>query len=502
MNLAHILQESADKYPDAPALVFGHETITYSELLKRTNQLANALTGLGMGKDSKVALLLRNVPEFVISYYAILSVGGVVVPLCYMCMAEEVESVVCDAGVETLITNFEFDEMVKKLQRSMCAQIGRFIVSESPELPGIVPYENLVSGASDAFEIVERDDNDLAVLLYAPTGAKTVRGCMLSHKNLFSNADVIARGANYGRQDVSMGVLPFFAAYGQTAVMNATLRGAGKIILQESFIPGEILKSLQHDGATIFCGVPSMYVYMLNHPLIYQYDLSSVRLWVSGGAPLSKEIVERWNNELGARLYNGYGLTETSPVVAIQLAKGPYKMGSIGFAVTGVHVKIVDEKMEEVPVSEVGELVVQGPNVMLGYFNRPEEQAQVLKDGWLRTGDMGYKDEDGALFLVGRRKDLIIRGGFNIYPREIEEVLITHPLITEAAVIGVPNKYLGEEVQAYIKLKPGATITEEQILEYCEDKLPYYKTPKFIKFVRSFKKDPSGQILKHLIEEV
>ncbi len=501
MNLAHILQESADKHPDAPALVFGHETITYGELLKRVNRLANALTGLGIGKDSKVALLLRNVPEFVISYYAILSIGGVVVPLCYMCMAEEVESVVCDAGVDTLITNFEFDEMVKKLQHSMCAQLSRFIVSESPELADIQPYENLVSGASDAFEMVERDDDDLAVLLYAPTGARMVRGCMLSHNNLFSNADIIARGANYGPQDVSMGVLPFFAAYGQTAAMNATLRGGGKIILHGSFIPGEVLKSLQHDGVTVFCGVPSMYVYMLNHPLIYQYDLSSVRLWVSGGAPLSKEIVERWNNELGARLYNGYGLTETSPVVAIQLARGPYKMGSIGFPVPGVHVKIVDEKMEEVPVGEVGELMVQGPNVMLGYFKRPEEQEQVLEGGWLRTGDMGYKDEDGALFLVGRRKDLIIRGGFNIYPREIEEVLITHPLITEAAVIGVPNKYLGEEVQAYIKLKPGATITEEQILEYCEDKLPYYKTPKFIKFVRSFKRDPSGQILKHLIEE-
>ncbi len=501
MNLAHILQESADKYPDAPALVFGHETITYSNLLKRTNQLANALTGLGMGKDSKVALLLRNVPEFVISYYAILSIGGVVVPLCYMCMAEEVESVVCDAGVETLITNFEFDELVKKLQRSMCSQIGRFIVSESPELPDIVPFEHLVSGASEEFQMVDRDDDDLAVLLYAPTGAKTVRGCMLSHQNLFSNADTLARGASYGPKDVSMGVLPFFAAYGQTAVMNATLCGGGKIILQESFIPGEILKSLQHDGVTIFCGVPSMYVYMLNHPLIYQYDLSSVRLWVSGGAPLSKEIVERWNNELGAKLFNGYGLTETSPVVAIQPAEGAYKIGSIGVPIPGVHVKIVDEKEEEVPVGEVGELIVQGSNVMLGYYNKPEEQAQVLKDGWLNTGDMGYRDEDGALFLVGRKKDLIIRGGFNIYPREIEEVLITHPLITEAAVIGVPNKYLGEEVQAYIKLKPGATITEEQILEYCEDKLPYFKTPKFIKFVRSFKKDPSGQILKHLVEE-
>jgi long-chain acyl-CoA synthetase len=350
-------------------------------------------------------------------------------------------------------------------------------------------------------DIVERDPDDLAVLMYAPTGARTVRGCMLTHNNIMSNTDTITNVMNLGPSDAVMGVLALFAAYGQTVVMNAAMRGGAKLILHESFIPGEILKSLQHDQVSIFCGVPSMYVYMLNHPLIYQYDLSSIRLWIAGGAPLSKELIERWNNEMGARIYNGYGLTETSPVVAIQTFDGKYKPGSIGLPIPGVEVKILDEQGQEMPPGEVGELVVQGPNVMKGYFNKPEEQAQVLRAGWLYSGDMGYKDEDGCIFLVGRKKDLIIRGGFNIYPREIEEVLVTHPLITEAAVVGVPNKYLGEEVQAYIKLKPGATITEDQILEYCEDKLPYYKTPKFIKFVRSFKKDPSGQILKHLIEE-
>ncbi|MDI6874828.1 MAG: AMP-binding protein, partial [Actinomycetota bacterium] len=260
-------------------------------------------------------------------------------------------------------------------------------------------------------------------------------------------------------------------------------------------------KSLQHEQVTVFMGVPTMYVYILNHPLIYQYDLSSVRLWTCGGAPFPRDVMERWNNELGSRIYEGYGLTETAPLVTMQPLEGTYKLGSIGVPPEDVEVKVVDEEGRELERGEVGEIIVRGPNVMKGYYNKPEETAKVLKDGWLYTGDMAYMDSDGYLFIVGRKKDLIIRGGFNIYPREIEEVLVSHPLISEAAVVGVPNKYLGEEVKAYVKLKPGSNLTEEQVLEYCEEKLPYYKTPKFVVFVKSFKKDPSGQILKDLIEE-
>jgi long-chain acyl-CoA synthetase len=244
-----------------------------------------------------------------------------------------------------------------------------------------------------------------------------------------------------------------------------------------------------------------MYVYILNHPLIYQYDLGLVRLWVCGGAPFPQEIMERWNNELGARIYEGYGLTEAAPVVAMQPIEGAYKIGSIGVPPEGIEVKIVDEEGKELETGEVGELIISGPNIMKGYYDNPEETDRVLREGWLYTGDMSYVDDDGYLFIVGRKKDLIIRGGFNIYPREIEEVLASHPLISEAAVVGIPNKYLGEEVKAFVKLKPGSRLTDEQVLEYCEERLPYYKTPKFVVFVRSFKKDPSGQILKDLIEE-
>jgi long-chain acyl-CoA synthetase len=306
-------------------------------------------------------------------------------------------------------------------------------------------------------------------------------------------------GLNLG--DVVMGVLPFFAAYGQTCVMNASVKAGCSIVLHESFIPGEVLKSLQHEQVTVFYGVPTMYVYILNHPLIYQYDLGSVRLWVCGGAPFPPEIMERWNNELGARIYEGYGLTEAAPVVTMQPKEGKYKIGSIGIPPRDIEVKITDEEGKELEPGEVGELIVRGPNIMKGYYNNPGETEKVLKEGWLCTGDMSYVDEDGYLFIVGRKKDLIIRGGFNIYPREIEEVLASHPLISEAAVVGIPNKYLGEEVKAFVKQKPGSRLTEEQVLEYCEERLPYYKTPKFVVFVRSFKKDPSGQILKDLIEE-
>ncbi|MBC7252405.1 MAG: long-chain fatty acid--CoA ligase [Actinobacteria bacterium] len=492
---------TTERDPDATALYFGHETITYGELLSRVNRLANALRELGIGEDSKVALLLRNVPEFVISYYATLALGAVVVPLCYMCLAEEVEKIVCDSMVETLITNFEFNDMVKELQGSMCSQINRIIVSEAPELEGVIPYEKLLESGSDSLEGVARSKDDVAALLYAPTSSKVVRGCMLTHGNLEWNARTTARLCKMTSDDVVMGVLPFFAAYGQSCVMNASIYAGSSIVLHESFIPGEVLKSLQHEQVTVFMGVPTMYVYILNHPLIYQYDLSSVRLWTCGGAPFSREVMERWNNELGARIYEGYGLTEAAPLVCMQPLEGTYKIGSIGLPPEDVEVKVVDEEGKELERGEVGELIVRGPNVMKGYYNKPEETEKVLKDGWLYTGDMVYMDNDGYLFIVGRKKDLIIRGGFNIYPREIEEVLASHPLISEAAVVGVPNKYLGEEVKAYVKLKPGSTLTEEQVLEYCEERLPYYKTPKFVVFVKSFKKDPSGQIIKDLIDE-
>jgi long-chain acyl-CoA synthetase len=501
MNLYQNLVGTTEKNPDATALYFGHENISYGELLARTNRLANGLRSLGLDENSKVAILLRNCPQFVISYYAVLSLGAVVVPLCYMCLAEEVEKIVCDSMVETLITNFEFDDLVKDLQASMCSQISRIIVSEAPELEGVIQYEKLVEGQPDTFEMADKDENDVAVLLYAPTSSRMVRGCMLTHKNLNWNAEAISKFYNFAPEDVMMGVLPFFAAYGQSCVMNTGIKAGCSIVLQESFVPGEVLKTLQHQQVTIFSGVPTMYVYILNHPLIYQYDLGSVRLWTCGGAPFSREVMERWNNELGAKIFEGYGLSEAGPVVCLQPLEGAYKIGSVGTSIGEIEVRVVDEEGKELERGEVGELIVRGPNIMKGYYNKPEETEKILKDSWLYTGDMVYIDEDGYIFIVGRKKDLIIRGGFNIYPREIEEVLVSHPLLSEAAVVGIPNKYLGEEVKAYVKQKPGSKLTEEMVLEYCEERLPYYKTPKFIVFVKSFKKDPSGQILKGLIEE-
>ncbi|OFW56144.1 MAG: hypothetical protein A2W01_09395 [Candidatus Solincola sediminis] len=501
MNLYQNLVKTAERDPSAPAIRFGHQTISYGELLSRTNQLANGLRSLGLDENSKVAILLRNVPEFVISYYATLALGAVAVPLCYMCLAEEVEKIVCDSMVETLITNFEFNDLVRDLQNSMCSQIHRIIVSEAPELEDVVQYEKLVAGQSDGFTSVDRDKDDVAVLLYAPTSAQMVRGCMLTHEDLDWNANTITDNYGVKPNDIFMGVLPFFAAYGQSCVMNSSVKAGSSIVLHESFIPGEVLKSLQHEQVTIFFGVPTMFVYILNHPLIYQYDLKSVRIWGCGGAPFAREVMDRWNNELGARIYEGYGLSEAGPVVTVQLIDGPYKIGSIGVPAPGLEVKVVDEEGNGLASGEVGELIVHGPNIMKGYYNKSEETEKVLKDGWLYTGDMVYMDEDGYLYIVGRKKDLIIRGGFNIYPREIEEVLVSHPLISEAAVVGIDNKYLGEEVKAYIKQKPGSNLTEDLVLEWCEERLPYYKTPKFIVLVKSFKKDPSGQILKNLIEE-
>ena len=472
MNLARILKNTAEKTPDASALYFGHETIAYSDLLKQVNRLANALVGLGLKEGDRIAILMRNVPEFIISYHAVLSIGCVVVPLCYMCLADEVEKIVCDSATDTLITNFEFDDVVKKLRASRCAQLTRIIVSDCPELEDVYNYQKLLESQPDTFEMVERDAEDVAVLLYAPTGAEIVRGCMLTHGNLASDIDMVAEHMAMSEKDICMGVLPFFAAFGQTCVMNASIRSGSKLILQESFIPGEVLKSIQQEKVSVFCGVPTMYVYILNHPPHLSIRCKQrAYLGIRRGAPQQGHH-RALEQRSGLSHLRGVRALRGGPRGYPATPGGTFKAGSSGRPFAGIELKLLGDEGQVLDSGEVGEVVIKGPNIMKGYFKKPEETATVLKDGWLSTGDMGYLDEDGYLFIVGRKKDLIIRGGFNIYPREIEEVLNSHQLITESAVVGVPNKYLGEEVQAYVKLKPGSQLTEEQILEFCEEKLP------------------------------
>ena len=262
MNLYQNLVRTAESNPDATALYFGHDTVSYGELLSRTNRLANGLRSLGLDENSKVAILLRNLPEFVISYYAVLSLGATVVPLCYMCLAEEVEKIVCDSMVETMITNFEFDDLVKDLQSPECSQIHRFIVKDAPELEGVIQYEKLVEGQPETIDAAQRDDDDVAVILYAPTSSKVVRGCMLTHRNLDWNTAAMTRQCKLKTDDVIMAVLPFFAVYGQSCVMNSAIKAGSSMVLQESFIPGEVLKALQHEQVTVFFGVPTMFVYL------------------------------------------------------------------------------------------------------------------------------------------------------------------------------------------------------------------------------------------------
>lgn len=501
MNLASFLDKVADERPDQIAIVSERDQLTYEELRVQANRFANALRDLGLRPGDRIAILLRNSPQFVISYYGALKAGVSIVTLCYMCMPSEVKRIACDSLAQVLITNFEFDEMVKDLSRS-CHSISKFVISEPVEEEGMLSFEALLAGKRDDFKTVEVKDEHEAVLLYAPTAGETVRGCMLSHGALIENARVTVEAMRIGSDDSVLGVLPFFAAYGQTCAMNASVMAGAKLIAQPSFIPGEVLKAIEKDNVSVFMGVPTMYMFLQKFPLLYQYDLKSVRLWVSGGAALRKDVAEGFEEKVGSRIYEGYGLTEAGPAVTMMPLDEDYRLGSVGKALSGIEIKIVDNNGEELPRGEIGEIAVKSPSLMKGYFEKSEETDKIVVNGWLMTGDMGEMDEEGYLYIRGRKKDLIIRGGFNIYPREVEDVLVAHPEITEAAVVGVSDKYLGEEILAYVKIKPGSEISEEQIIDFCEETLPYYKTPKSIRFVSSFKKDPAGKIVKSMLEDV
>jgi long-chain acyl-CoA synthetase len=342
---------------------------------------------------------------------------------------------------------------------------------------------------------VERRDEDLAVILYTSGTTGLPKGVALSHANLESNARSAAQLYELDRADWAVAVLPLSHSYGLTVMNAGNLLGTRAALLRW-FYPEEVLRTIQEFRAVSMSGVPTMWVYLLNYPGAEQYDTSSMRVWGSGAAPLPVEIVEPFEKKFGGKLLEGYGLTEASPVVSAHRLSGVRKLGSVGQPIPGVQVTIQDDGDRALPVGEVGEVCVKGPNVMLGYYRNPEETARAIRNGWLHTGDMGRLDEDGFLYIVERKKDLIIRGGFNIYPREVEAALYAHPKVAEAAVVGMPDPLMGEDVLAFVVLKDGHTATAEELMAFCETRIARFKCPKQVRFVASLPKSPIGKILR------
>jgi len=439
-------------------------------------------------------VMLPNCPEVIQSYAAILGAGGVIVPVIFLLGEGEVAHILADSEAKVVITS---SDMLGKVQRQMgvLPSLRHVILVDGGGDSGTRSLAEEVTKESDRFTVVERRDDDLAVILYTSGTTGVPKGVALSHRNLESNARSAAQLFELDRKDWGVAVLPLSHSYGLT-LMNAGYLLGTRAALLRWFNPEDVLRTIQEFKAVSMAGVPTMFVYLLNYPDAGRYHTRSMRSWGSGAAPLPVEVVEPFERKFGGILLEGYGLTEASPVVSAHRLSGVRKLASVGQPIPGVDVTIQDPDDRVLPVGEVGEVCVRGPNVMVGYYKNPEETAQTIRDGWLHTGDMGRLDEDSFLYIVERKKDLIIRGGFNIYPREVEEALYAFPAVAEAAVVGKPDPVMGEEAVAFVVLKDGAGVTEEQVIAFCESRLARFKCPKQVRFVASLPKSPIGKILR------
>ena len=494
MSLALLSDDNIQRFGEYEALAFEGRRITNMDQHRAASRVAHALVRLGVQPGDRVVVMLPNCPQVMQSYGGILRVGAVIVPVIFLLGEAEVAHIVADSEARVVITS---SDMVGKIEKQIgvLPNLRHVLLVDGGGQSGLRSFEEETDGESDRFEAVPRGDGDLAVILYTSGTTGTPKGVALSHANLESNARASASLFELDRERWGVGVLPLSHSYGLT-VMNAGHILGTRSALLRWFNPEEVLRTIQEFRAEAMSGVPTMFVYLLNYPGASAYDTSTMRVWGSGAAPLPVEVVEPFERRFGGKLLEGYGLTEASPVVAAHRLSGVRKLGSVGQPIPGVTVSIRDDDDRALPVDEVGEVCVQGPNVMVGYYRNPEETAKTIRGGWLRTGDMGRLDADNFLYIVERKKDLIIRGGFNIYPRDVEEALYAFPGVAEAAVIGLPDTLMGEEVVAFVVLKPGQAATADEVAGFCQTRLAKYKCPKEIRFVDALPKSPVGKILR------
>jgi long-chain acyl-CoA synthetase len=487
-SLVSNLETAARTHPDRPALVLDETVLSFADLWDRTARVAGWLRQKGHRPGDRVGLMLPNVLAFPVLYYGILRAGGVVVPMNPLLKAREVKHHLGDSGARLV---FAWQSAADEAAAG-AAEAG----AESVVVDNASPDE--IAGWPSSPEVTEREDDDTAVLLYTSGTTGTPKGAQLTHANMATNASVTASSLlELGPEDVVMGCLPLFHAFGQTAALNAAVVAGASLTLVPRFDAVTALKVIERDRVTVFEGVPTMYVAMAEAGAGVA-DTGTLRVCVSGGAALPVEVLRAFTDTFRAEVLEGYGLSETSPVASFN-RRGATRPGSIGYPIDGVAMRLVDGAGDDVPAGEVGEIAIRGDNVMKGYWNRPDATDEAIKDGWFHTGDMARQDEDGFFYIVDRKKDLIIRGGYNVYPREIEEVFYEHPAVLEAAVIGLPHPTHGEEVGAAVALRPGAQATPEELRAHVKERVAAYKYPRHVWLVESLPKGPTGKVLKREI---
>ncbi len=492
-NLASLLIDAAERNGDGIAVKLDDVALNYTVIAEGSARIAGLLHEKGFQSGDRVGLMLPNVPFFPPIYYAILRAGGVVVPMNVLLKRREVAYYLQDSGAKLL---FGWADFAPEAEPG-AADAGTEFISVGPD------FAQVAFAAEPRHEVVEVGDEDPAVLLYTSGTTGQPKGAELTHGNLLSNVETTVQTLiQVGPDDVILGALPLFHSFGQTCAMNVATAASATLTLIPRFDPLKALQIVDRDKVTVFEGVPTMYNAILAVPEEARagLDLSSLRLCVSGGSALPGEVLKAFDATFDCKILEGYGLSETSPVASFNHPDRERKVGSIGTPIRGVEMKVVGENDEDLPTGEVGEIVIRGHNVMKGYWGKPEATESVMRGGWFHSGDLAKVDEDGYFFIVDRKKDMIIRGGYNVYPREIEEVLYEHPSVAEAAVVGVADREWGEEVGACVALKPGAEATPDELREYVKERVAAYKYPRHIWLVAELPKGPTGKILKREIE--
>lgn len=497
MNLVELLEDNLQRYGTYTSLIYEGQEYSNVDHDRRSSQWANRLQKLGVQQGDRVIVTIPNRPEVFFIYSAIAKLGAITVPVMPLLQAEEVRYIANDCLPKVVVT---------------C----QLLLSKVHDAVAGLAYAPIVLSVDDEYltSFVEKEetrvapipiaDDDICVILYTSGTTGRPKGVELTHGNLYSNAkaasDLAIDFAVNEQARVGLLLLPLSHAFGYTIMNTALLLGERQVMLPY-FDPVAVFKAIEKYQVTYFSAVPAMFHALLNHPQADAYNTTSLTLCISGSAPLPRSVIEGFQNKFHCVIFEGYGLSEAAPIVTAPRFDRPTKPGSVGLPLPGVALKVVDEQGNEVPAGEVGELWVKGPNVTLGYHNLPDESARVLRDGWLCTGDMAKIDEEGYVFIVDRKKDVIIRGGFNVYPRDLEELLLRHPAVSEVAVIGVPSEAMGEEVIAYVVRKPGIASTEEELIAYCQEHLAKYKTPREIRFIGYLPKTLIGKVDKKQLRQ-
>jgi long-chain acyl-CoA synthetase len=516
---------------DSVCIRYQGATLTYGQVDDHSSRFASALIALGVKKGDRVALFMPNMPQFTIAYFGILKAGGIVVPCSPLYKAKELEFQLRDSGASVVVAASDTvrgNDLFASLEAArkslkvkvVTASLTEYLPRVKRALAGLagvksVPrddvegaFGDLVGRSPRLSDFADIDPlHDVAVLQYTGGTTGIAKGAMLTHANLYTNAATTSNWLPLGRDDISLGVLPYFHIYGMTAAMNAPLYSRGSMVLLPRFEVEAVMKTIEKERVTAFCGVPTMYIAVINHPRVGKFDLKTVRGCISGGAPLPAAVRDGFARLTGGTLVEGYGLTESSPVTHCNpIGEGTkVKDGSIGVPFPYTEAKIVDmdDSTRELALGESGELAVRGPQVMVGYWNNQAETENVLRDGWLLTGDVARMDAEGYFFIVDRKKDMIDVSGLKVYPREVEELLFTHPGIKEAAVVGMPDSYRGEVVHAYVVLKPESRgkVTEQDVVMFCRSGLASYKAPRKVTFVDELPKSLVGKVLRRRLRE-